>query len=132
MGLIVNIVPVKEHRSGRTVFKSQRSNNIPTNTADVDPPNFHPALSLAGRRIVEEGDEFTIGHPPKTAPDTRVIHNLDQTILPDVSVVQGCRVFADVDPWFCTWSLPRETTGGVAEAHHLPHQRAETLSGSQC
>jgi hypothetical protein len=73
-----------------------------------------------------------VGHPLKTAADARVIHNLDLTTLPDVSVVQGCRVLADINPWFCTWSLPREITGGSAEVYHLPYHRAKALDGSQC
>ena len=116
----------------RTVFKSQRSNNIPTNPTHVDPPNLHPALSLVNYGIVEEGNELAIGHPLKTAPDARVIRNLDETALPDVSIVQRCRVLADVNPRFCAWTLSREITRSFAEVHHLPCRHAETLDGSQC
>lgn len=116
---------------GRTIFKSQRANNIPTNPTHVDPPNLHPALSLASCGITEEGNKLTVGRPPIAAPDARVIRDFDQTILVDVSVVQECRVLADVNPRFCPWSIPREIAGGCAEPHHLPYQRAETLDGGQ-
>ena len=127
----------REYRMGagsrvrRTVFKRQRANNIPADPANVDPPNLHPMLSLAGRGIIEVGNKLTVGHPPKTAPNARVIRDLDHTALPDVSVVQIRRVLADVYTRFCTCPFPGEVAGGFGEVHHLSGRRAKTLDGSQ-
>jgi len=130
-GPIVNTTRVKWRGIRRTVFNCQCANNIPTNPTNVDPPNPHPRFSLAGSGIIEEGNELTVGHPPKTAPDARVIRNLNLTTLPNMPVVEGRSILTDVDPRFRARSFPRKITGGFVEAHHLPYRHAETLAGSE-
>ena len=116
-------------RIGRTVFKRQGANNIPTNPANINPTDLDPGLTLAGRGTVEEVDEALVGHTPKAAPNARVVCDFDEAVLSDMAIVEVGRVPANVDTRFGTRTFAREATRGFVDVHHFAYRLAEALDG---
>ena len=93
---------------GLTVLKRQGANDIPADSAHVDPANLYPRLTLAGPGAAEEADELLVGHAPKAAANARVICDFDQTVLSNVSIVVIGRVPANVNTRFCPGAFVHE------------------------
>ena len=120
---------MKRMRIRRTILKRQGANNVPTDSANINPTDLDPRLAFTGGGAVEQVDEFLVGHTSKAAPNTRVVRDFDETVLPDVPIVEVGRVPANVDTRFGTRTLGGETTRGFVYVHHLAHRPAEALDG---
>ena len=116
-------------RIGRTILKRQGANNVPTDSTNIDPTNLDPRLAFTGGGTVEKVDEFLVGHTSKAAPNARVVRDFDETVLPDMTIVEVCRVPANVDTRFGTRTFAGETARGPVNVHHLAHRPAEALDG---
>ena len=112
---------------GLTVLEGQSSDDIPADTADINPANLYPRLAFAGLGVVEEIDQLLVGHALKPTANARVVYYFDLTVLSYMSIVEICRVLADVDAGFGARTITHEATRGLGDVHHFPHGHAEAL-----
>ena len=85
---------------GVTIFQGECADDVPTDASYVDPTHFHPGLRSGRLAIFEERDELAVCHATGTAPDRRVVDDVDDTLFAYITERGECTIPAGVDSWF--------------------------------
>ena len=73
-----------------TILKRNGADNIPTNPSNIDPSNFDPRFARTRLIIIQQINKLAICHAARAAANSRVVNDLNDTILLDVSIVDKC------------------------------------------
>lgn len=110
-----------------TIFYSESTDDIPADTANIDPANSDPWLTGGRPVVLKELDEPAVGHATSTASDSRVVDDVDDAFLAYVPIRGECAITARIDARFGTQAATRRDGRRAMDGNDLPDGRAKAV-----
>lgn len=111
-----------------TIFQCKRTDHVPADSSDINPPHLDPRLFLTRLLVLKEPHELPVGHPPKARAQGRIVDDVNQTLLSDVPIVQVCALPARIDTGLRANVSTQHHGRRAVHLDHFAHRRAKAIA----